>query len=555
MADPTATYAPDDGTGIRRRGIVYQDEVDPNPVGLGRGKINPPLVNQPAPTPGTPVGSLRDVGTNFLPNARMAWDQGTQEVNGASNPASAVGFGMRRLLATGVGALDDTFRTPYNKFIAPGGNAAASVVPQVIAAGTTALTGNDTQPAAPSTAPSTGIAPPVSTAQPYPDTQSIRNPGVAPAAQPASDPAAVPNATTPTGINVTPTLDASTQAALSAAKFAAAGRTDPGAPGAAAPINLNQSGNGVLDLNKASSDAYERNELVRQGLRERNPQVKAAALKGGFDATTADAQNRATASAERIAGLRDRGETTRANALAESNRFIHAQDNAVSLRGQDAVLAGHRMANDVAVANQRREQFNSDRAYAMDVAKYGTDVAEKNRAAGEAAQKSNQTFLENQFRTTDEKGNSVPDQSKIASYNNSVQATLPSLINQLRSAGTPEALAKAHEIEQRGPAALGPADHADLTQLFNRREQLLATRSVLPGGANAFDSSDLTGYRQAPGEKGYQRNMLSPNRVVFANGSSATPNDLSIRGGANAFLPDINKVRTDDLTRGLRIPE
>ena len=45
------------------------------------------------------------------------------------------------------------------------------------------------------------------------------------------------------------------------------------------------------------------------------------------------------------------------------------------------------------------------------------------------------------------------------------------------------------------------------------------------------------------------------NRVVFQGGSSATPNDLTIRGGANAILPDFGKERNDNLIRGLRLPE
>lgn len=246
--------------------------------------------------------------------------------------------------------------------------------------------------------------------------------------------------------------------------------------------------------------------------------------------------------------------TRRARMQNEAAFAMNQANNAVSLRGQDTQLLGHKMANDVARANMAREQFNSDRTFGLDTQKYGTEVAEKNRTAGEAAQKAAQGVLENQFRTTDDKGANVPDHAKIASYNAAVQTTLPQFITKLLAAGTPAARAKAQELQQRGMAALGPEDHAQLTQLFNTREQLRSSRSVLPGGAEFKDSDNLLNFRQAPGDQGLQRNTLTPNRVVFEGGSSSTPNDLTIPGGANAFLPDINKIRNDNLTRGLRDP-
>ena len=68
-------------------------------------------------------------------------------------------------------------------------------------------------------------------------------------------------------------------------------------------------------------------------------------------------------SAERIATLRDRGETTRAIAANQTQRQIHADANAVTMRGQDTSLLGHRMTNDVARANSLRDQANKDREY------------------------------------------------------------------------------------------------------------------------------------------------------------------------------------------------
>ena len=243
-------------------------------------------------------------------------------------------------------------------------------------------------------------------------------------------------------------------------------------------------------------------------------------------------------------------------AMARENtlRRVNDQNVAAQRYGAELGLAGHRMSNDVAVAAARRDQDNKDRQYKFDVAKYGTEVAEKNRTAGEQAQAAGQKHLENTFRTVDDKGNNVPDHAKIGSYNAAVTSTLPSFIAALAKAGTPEAMAKMQELQQRGPAALGPEDHAQLSQLFQTREQLRAARSRAPGGAEFKDSDNLMEYRQKRGGAGVEQNMVTPNRVNFEGGSSATMNDLEIQGGANALLPDWGKVRNDNLTRGIRSP-
>ena len=400
--------------------------------------------------------------------------------------------------------------------------------------------------------PTANVAPPAPTAP----TEPAPVPLTSPDAGLAGNNGFTPQGTVaPNGMNVTPTLDVNTQSELSNAQSDAAGRVDPGAGGGGGAISLGGGGAFGFDdkaTRTAEVNAGERNYLLRQGLNSPNKGVRDISMQGIAAGDPTTVQNRATDSAERIASLRDRGETVRANAQNQTNRFIHNDQNNVALRGQDVSLAGHRMSNDVAVANQRREQFNSDRAYSMDVAKYGTEVAEKNRTAGEAAQKATQSQLENQFRTTGADGKDAPDHAKIASYNGAVQQTLPAFIQALQQAGTPEAAAKAKELQTRGHAALGPEDHAQLTQLFNTREQLRGSRSPLPGGAELRDSDNLMNFTQARGAAGVQRNTLTPNRVVFKGGSSATPNDLSLKGGANAILPDFGKVRDDNLLRGIR---
>lgn len=106
----------------------------------------------------------------------------------------------------------------------------------------------------------------------------------------------------------------------------------------------------------------------------------------------------ANASAERIASMRESGENARATASNNLQRGIHADNNDVSIRGQDATLLGHRMANDIAVAQAKRDQGNKDRQFSLDEDKYGTE-------------KANSMFTQRQAATKDlhdEVGNMIP---------------------------------------------------------------------------------------------------------------------------------------------------
>lgn len=121
-------------------------------------------------------------------------------------------------------------------------------------------------------------------------------------------------------------------------------------------VNSTVEGNFRGASNQASYDAARRQHLLEQGLGSSDRGVRAASVQGL-------AQGAETGAAERVASLRERGETARANALNATNRSIHTNANAVSIRGQDTALAGHRMANDVARANMQREQYNADRTF------------------------------------------------------------------------------------------------------------------------------------------------------------------------------------------------
>ena len=282
-----------------------------------------------------------------------------------------------------------------------------------------------------------------------------------------------------------------------------------------------------------------------------NSKERAAALRAYAELSAQDEPG----TRERVANMQDRGETARSTNRDNAGLRIAGLNNETERRGQDVVAGTARTKAQIYAAKSQQERADADRRYNLDVAKFGVDVAEKNRTAGEAATKAQQTRLENTFRTTDDNGNSIPDQAKIASYNAAVDTTLPELIKALAASGNPEALAKSRELRERGQAAMTADDHARLIQMFSTREQLRGTRSILPGGAEFNESNNLLNFRQAPGAEGVDQRTLTPDRIRFAGGSSATPNDLSIRGGANAILPDLFKTRTDELTRGLRFPE
>lgn len=150
-------------------------------------------------------------------------------------------------------------------------------------------------------------------------------------------------------------------------------------------VNSDHNRNFNADLTAERADA-----AIRLG--GHNGPAQANAINAGLRDRTGNI------SAENIARLHESGETMRAVAANKTQQAIHEAANAVSLRGQDTVLAGHRMANDVAVAQARRDQGNKDRQFSLDEDKYGTDVAQKNFEQRQAAT----TSLHNEI------GNMIP---------------------------------------------------------------------------------------------------------------------------------------------------
>lgn len=373
-------------------------------------------------------------------------------------------------------------------------------------------------------------------------------------------------------------------AAKAADQYGPGGHTADGTPGGA----VSMGGESEHNKNFAAGEAqYQiKDALAHGGLR--GP-AQAQAIADGY-AKTNPGNDQAT-----LEGLRQQGETMRAIASNKLQQSIHTAANTVATRGQDMELQGKQIPLQVAQAMRQRmagylgqggdgtvrgggpgasaggspdqlplaalqtalsrAQANGD---SMAADELGKQVSARQASmatqqqANDEAQKATQSRLENTFRTKDAKGNDVPDHESIASYNSALGTTLPKMIENLKAAGTPAAQAKAQDLATRGPAALDPADHDHMMHNFQTREALRGMRSHMPGGAEFIDSPNLLDYDQKGGDAGISRQPVTPNRIEFKNGSSATRDDLSIRGGANAFLPDWGKERTTELTRGLR---
>jgi hypothetical protein len=321
---------------------------------------------------------------------------------------------------------------------------------------------------------------------------------------------------------------------LHAARLAAVARGEDPSAVSTGPQNLSVMSGSVRGLRFADevASAPTADEMVKSGM---SPAQANAAL----------AARGAAAASERNAA-RNAGVTMRGQDIQARNNEI---DSAVSLRGQDVQTRGQDMTAKTAAASARAEQANKDRAYQLDVQKFGVDVAEKNRAAASTADEAVQKSLESRFRTKDAKGNDVADTAKAGQYRAALSATLPQLITQLEAKGTPEALAKAKQIRSRGASALEPGDHDGLQQLFDTRERMRESRGMGPNAGTFAESDNLLDYKQT----GTEKRMFGGDRVK-TNAGSVSVNDLRYADGpANALLPDMFRTESRNLTRGLRM--
>lgn len=243
------------------------------------------------------------------------------------------------------------------------------------------------------------------------------------------------------------------------------------------------------------------------------------------------------------------------NATSRENT---ARTVGATLRGQDlsydSSMLGHQLTAANARARLQYDMGKDNRDYGLRTAEFGQKRSEAAFAQSQKASEELQKNLEARFRTTDAKGNNVPDAGKIADYRTAVQATVPALVQQLEASGNPQAIAKAQDLRQRGVAALEPDDHQRLQQLFDMRDRMAQAKGIGPNQGTYAHSDNLLDYQQLPGAAGVEHRTFGANRVVTPAGSISAKDLRYSEGPANAFLPDFDFMRTRErnLTRGLR---
>lgn len=304
----------------------------------------------------------------------------------------------------------------------------------------------------------------------------------------------------------------------------AAGASFPGRPSMPVPGNSSNSWQARNDLRNLRVGASSiTNDKRWGGEGSKSPDVQAYLA----------AQNADTA----LRGGMDPGSVARTNAAAS----MYASDN--SLRGATASAGASRAS---AEARLRYDMNKDARDFSLRAEETGLKRRDSDRAARASEQEAVNKRLETMFRTNVD-GKDVADTRKIGEYTRALQATLGSHIERLKATGTPEALAKAAELSARGPAALDDQDHAQLKQLFDRREVSRSSKGVLPWAGTHTESDDLFNYEQNSASP-YDNGLLQT-QVRTRGGSSIPLNDLR---GKNWYGGGTENI---DQTKRLRLPQ
>lgn len=209
----------------------------------------------------------------------------------------------------------------------------------------------------------------------------------------------------------------------------------------------------------------------------------------------------------------------------------------VTMRGQDMIQQNNLIQRQIAQGQREYDRFKDDRTYKLDLAKHGQAVADANRTARESEEKAWQGMAEKRFVGQDGK----PDTQKIAQFNMAVDSTIPAFIKMLQQTGTPQALAKAKELNSRGKAAMGPEDHDLMQKLFEVSSIAEQSQGVLPGKGSVVRSQNLLDFMP----KGKDTGLLGNPITVTNNGSRIPTNKLVYGVDDNAFLPTFEPKRSD----------
>lgn len=258
---------------------------------------------------------------------------------------------------------------------------------------------------------------------------------------------------------------------------------------------------------------------------ERNAQFDIDVARGRADSALRLNPGRAgAAAAAAYNGQADQMIRERQQTAAERGATLRAQvQDATARRGQDvsvannertvgATLRGQDLTARSAAATARLDQMNKDRTYQLDVAKFGTETANKNASAREAAAKALTERVQTLFPGADGK----PDAQKTAAFMGTTQQSLGALITRLKASGDEKLLAKGRMLEERGMAGLDESDLATLKTLFDRKAVVDAEGSG-PVSENLFDYAI----------SGFEKNRLTPN--AFTLGEPGSGRKVSVR--------------------------
>lgn len=268
-----------------------------------------------------------------------------------------------------------------------------------------------------------------------------------------------------------------TDAALSAARQAAAGRGDWGAvagsygvpqPVATAPVDMG----GSYSLRKAIENNGTQSVLPPSGVSPAQwAQMRSEAdIASRHDLAGLTRTGMETGSTERVAGLN--ANTQRA--INERNVALGLRGQDVTARGQDLALQGHMAANKLGIFNALREQGNWQA---------GHDLAVQNQQFAERGQREQQlqTNLEKMFTTMDGDKPVVNQQA----------------VQQARQ-GFDRSVAR---LGLSGPHQLSPMDEQRLmagTSLLQKMRENASWLPFTPDKLKTIDPVDLVGMRVLP---------------------------------------------------------
>lgn len=217
---------------------------------------------------------------------------------------------------------------------------------------------------------------------------------------------------------------------------------------------------------------------------------------------------------------------------------------AVSMRSQDTTSDDARLTQQTAMINGQRAQQNANFEHGMQITKENRAALETNTTQRETAEKDLHGTLGTMFTAKDKDGKIGPDLARVGEAASKIQEEIAGRITQAQKLGRHD-LAK--EMSERGIAALGPDDRAELMSGLAARDRIKSAHAPnTPGGANFIDGP-LKGYKA----KKTIPTTFGSDILETENGSRVRANDMRYNELSNSFLPDIGKIPTHDFDLGL----